>query len=556
MTSDPRLIVSGPAVFAVKARHIIQHDAQVLSIIAASIVVLFLWLMYRSVFFLFLILIPIGSAILIASAIVGLTFHFIHGITLAFGVTLIGVTVDYPLHIFSHLVKGQDPDQVVQNIWPTLRLGMLTTAAGFAPMLFSETPGLEQLGCFAIVGLLIAGMVSRWVLPSLIPSGYVPQAYAVGFTPWCTWRKKEGCRGVVLLLMLTSVAVFYSIDTVWETDIAQLSPISEEQKNIDRTLRESLGAPDTRDLIVITAPTSQQVLEVSETLIPILDKSIQNGRLKGYDLAAKYLPSIRTQNTRQKDLPDYATLQDRLHQALVGLPFAEGIFAPFIQAVHRSRQLPVLDLSHLQGMQLGAKIEPLLFTQDNDWIGLVLLQGVTTREFLRSGNLLPPKEQVQISYIDLKQESNKLLTHNRDKILSLVGWGALGIIIILWIGLGSFRGATQVFLPMCGGVVIAVSFLLVFGYRLSVFHIACLLLVVGIGLDYALFYNRNPRNPQEFARTLFSILVCCGTTICGFGILAFSETPVLKAIGLTVFFGALACLLFTACTSRKTVETS
>ena len=81
-----------------------------------------------------------------------LLFGSLHGITLAFGMTLLGVAVDYPLHLFSHLRDDETPQSTLRRVWPTLRLGVLTTALGYLAMVFSDFDGLRQLAVFAIGG--------------------------------------------------------------------------------------------------------------------------------------------------------------------------------------------------------------------------------------------------------------------------------------------------------------------------------------------------------------------------------------------------------------------
>ena len=84
------------------------------------------------------------------------------------------------------------------------------------------------------------------------------------------------------------------------------------------------------------------------------------------------------------------------------------------------------------------------------------------------------------------------------------------------------------------------------GERFSLFHIASFLLVIGLGLDYALFFNRRDGTQAERGRTVYGLVVCSTTTILVFGVLALSQIPVLRAIGLTTALGSLACLVFAA----------
>ena len=89
------------------------------------------------------------------------------------------------------------------------------------------------------------------------------------------------------------------------------------------------------------------------------------------------------------------------------------------------------------------------------------------------------------------------------------------------------------------------------GQRLTVFHLIAMLLVMGIGLNYSLFFNRPEEDPAARRRTLFALFVTCATTVLAFGTLAWSSNPVLHAIGLTVTTGALAAFLASAALARR-----
>jgi len=89
-------------------------------------------------------------------------------------------------------------------------------------------------------------------------------------------------------------------------------------------------------------------------------------------------------------------------------------------------------------------------------------------------------------------------------------------------------------------------------WQLTILHLVGLLLIVAIGSNYALFFDRAAAqaDAQERARTVASLLVANLTTVMGFGALAFSSVPVLAAVGSTVAPGALLALLFSAVLAR------
>ena len=124
-----------------------------------------------------------------------------------------------------------------------------------------------------------------------------------------------------------------------------------------------------------------------------------------------------------------------------------------------------------------------------------------------------------------RAESNDLVNSYRDESLRLVALGLLGIAALLAWGLRSPARAARVLVPVLAALVLDVAILLAAGIRLSLFNLVALLLVVGIGLNYALFFNRPAPDREERSRTLLSLAVCCATTLSAFGCLAFSQTP-------------------------------
>ena len=125
-----QVILSGTPVFAVASRAAIKQEAQWMSVIATILVIGFLYLRFRSVWLIALSILPLATGLLAGVIVVNSLYGYIHGITLAFGITLIGVAIDYPIHIFSHLQSQRAPSEVVRNIWPTMRLGGLHDDSG------------------------------------------------------------------------------------------------------------------------------------------------------------------------------------------------------------------------------------------------------------------------------------------------------------------------------------------------------------------------------------------------------------------------------------------
>ncbi len=475
-------------------------------------------------------------------------FGFVHGITLGFGITLLGVVDDYPIHLFSHMSSGRSASAVMRSIWPTMRLGIFMTAIGFSSLLFAGYPALAQLGLLALVGLLTAAFVTRWILPFCVVEGVaLKQGRPELLLKVHTLRK--GRVLVPIALVLATSVLIWSDTPAWQQDLESVSPLSEDKKQLDQRLRQELGAPDVRDLLVIEAITEEDLLQKAETLVPKLEDLLREGTLAGYEIVSRYLPSRRLQKERQKALPDQAVLEENLATAQKGLPFTPGVFAPFVAAVNEARNQKLIDHTAFAGTMLGMKLESLMFQSNDRWVAVVPLRGVSDRR--QFATMVSKWGDGATQYVDLKAESNQLMTAYRDRTVQVVAGGTLVIALALLFGVRSFSLVWRVLTPVVCALVVVAALLRGLGVPLSLFHVATFLLVMGLGLDYALFLNRPEGTETEQARTNFGLLVCSTTTILVFGVLACSRIPVLHAIGLTAACGSFCCLLFAGMMARQ-----
>jgi len=540
-SESAQLVMSGPGVFAVEIHRMIEAEAWKLSMAAGILVLSFLFLSYRSVWLVVLSLIPISSGILAGMIAVNGWFGFVHGITLGFGITLLGVVDDYPIHLFSHLSPDRSAPAVMRSIWPTMRLGIVMTAIGFSSLLFAGYPALAQLGLLALVGLLTAAFVTRWILPFCVREGFslrpVPSDWILPLN-----RLQRGRVLVPLILLLATCVLIWSDTPPWQQDIESLSPVSGEKKQLDQRLRQELGAPDVRDLLVVEASSEENLLQKAESVAAKLEDSRRDGAIAGYDIISRYVPSHQLQEERQRMLPTQAVLEQSLATAQKGLPFAPGVFAPFMEAVKDARSQKLIERTTFVGTTLGMKLESLMFQSNGRWVAVVPLRGVSDRPQFAAQ--VPEWGDGATQYVDLKAESNQLMAAYRDRTVQVVVGGTLVIAVALWVGVRSMTLVWRVLTPVVCSLVVVAAVLRGFGVPLSLFHIATFLLVMGLGIDYALFLNRAEGTDAEQAQTNFGLLVCSTTTILVFGVLACSNIPVLQAIGLTAACGSFCCLLF------------
>src|SRR5690606_7957353 len=104
-----RLEATGPGALSVEVGARTRREAGWIGSVDSLALVLLLWIAYRSWKAPLLGVLPLASAGLAGLAAVAALFDGVHGITVAFGFTLIGVAQDYPIHLFSHQRAGLAP---------------------------------------------------------------------------------------------------------------------------------------------------------------------------------------------------------------------------------------------------------------------------------------------------------------------------------------------------------------------------------------------------------------------------------------------------------------
>jgi predicted exporter len=542
-TRGLRLRISGVPLFAVQSRALIRDTARRLSWLASVGVALILLAGLRSLRLVALAALPVASGVLAGAAATLLLFGHLHTIALAFGITLIGVAVDYPIHQFTHAAGQGVTPRLLKEVWPIMRLGLVTTCLGFSALLFTDFGGLSQLGSFSIAGLLAAGAVTRFVLPTLV--GQVGRD-ALGPLLSARLPSRPFPWLPPLVALLAGGVLLWRGAGLWEHDLARLSPVPPQARTLDRLLREEMGAPEVDRLLLITGSSAEQVLRRSEALEPRLAALRRAGVLAHCDLPSRWLPSIHTQRQRQATLPGKESLAHNLEQALQGLPFKPGLFAPFLRAVERSRALPPLTPAMLADTPLGARLGMLLSRHGDTWVALATLSG------LRSAAAVEQlaKSIDGVSFVDLARDSARLVRNYRDQALRAALWGAALIVLVLGLALRRLRLVLRVVSPLLATVLGSAALLALAGQQLSLFHLVSLLLVLGIGTDYALFVALTPRENPAFPATVGSLFLCALSTLLVFGLLAVSGVPVLAAIGLTVFTGTVLSLLLSVAMLR------
>mgnify|MGYP006314890421 CR=1 FL=1 len=573
----------GPSVFAVNSRDTIKSEAAYLSAVGTLMVLGLLWVVYRSLTTLFLGMIPVATGAIAGITAVSLGFSSVHGMTLGFGITLIGEAIDYAIYLFvqympstgsSDKTNTQDNSSFSSSFWPTIRLGVVTSIVGFSTMLFSGFTGLAQLGLFSIVGIVVAAITTRYVLPVLLPSDFhVRQPERLGILLVKIVNKLLHLK--ISILLVTAIALVFLVtrgDTLWSMELGGLSPVAESAQKLDADLRAELGAPDAGMLIVLKAPSSESALQLSEKVSVRLEPLVNAGILGGFQSPSNYLPSQQTQLARKISIPEDAELRRRMAKALEGLPLNVNKLEAYFADMAAARLAQPLKRTDLNNTSLSLGVDSLMMQKayaPHAWTALIVLQppikngtqqnldaqkiNETLASMLESAT---SNSNQNVFLIELKTEASNLYKAYLSEAIQLTALGFLAIIALLFITLRSGLRVFRVIAPLLVSVVWVAALLVLFKGNLNLLHLIGLLLVIAIGSNYALFFDQrsNSQLNNQFSSKsdgnehslLSSLFFANFTTVLGFGILSFSSVPVMNSLGMTVSLGAFWALVLSA----------
>jgi predicted exporter len=555
--SAPKLLLSGPPVFSVMSRDKIKAEALHLAVVGGIVMGGLLLLAFASPRALVIAFLPVATGVVIGTASVSVVFGSVHGLTLGFGSTLIGETVDYAIYYLIQArgasVAGTGWRRWRDLNWPTVRLGLLTSVCGFAALVFSGFPGLAQLGVFSIAGLVSAALATRYVLPVLAPDG----ATGMGMRKYMAQMAGALVRGLprlrwplAALGVAALVLVLWQGGHLWRADLGAMSPVPKAAQQLDEMLRNDIGASDGGVLVVAYGDDEQAALRHTEAAAARLDALVDKGELVGYEAVTRVLPSVETQTARIASLPNDDLLRANLAEATKGMPLPASRLGPFVADVDAARKLLPVQRADLSEGPLASVVNTLMYERPGGgWGTLVVLHPGSTFDQGRLETALAGLPEVQV--VDVGRELAGLYQRYLHEAFVQVLLGALAVVVLLGVYLRSWRRLLAVCQPLLFAVVLTLGGMAVLQAALGILHLVGLLLIVAVGSNYALFFDQLRTTGRADEDTLASLMLANLTTVVSFGLIAISDIPALSSIGRVVAPGALLALLLSAAFARN-----
>ena len=539
-----RVARSGVNRHAVAARERIEADIQRISIVSVAAIVLLFAVLFRSIGLLAIGLLPLAVGVLAGLSATLLVAGRIHGLTLTFGATLIGVCLDYPVHLFNHHSLDRESGGAMaslRRVWPGLFLGALTTITGFAGLALSSLPALREIAFFAIAGIIAALATTRlWVVPLLPknpPTVAAQQRAAQGLATALRWLAQRRLLVWSLPVAALMVAAVGLPAITWTDEVAALTRQDAALADEDDAVRAQVSAHESGRMVVVTAPTLEAALAVNDRVALRLEQAKEAGVLGQYRSLHTLLWSAGLQRRNLAVLQAAPQLAERTTAALQRAGFRGHLFAPFGEAL--ADPPPPLSWQQLADSELAPLVRPFR-VHIGEEVGLL-----TFVSEVHDPKALAAAVQVEAGalFFDQKAFMNSALGRHRQGALWLVILGLLAVVAVVGLRYRDTRRAALAVVPalLAGGFTFGALALL--GEPLHLLHLVSGVLMLSMGVDYGVFLAEGLDHARGPAATLLSIVIACLSTVLAFGLLGLSANPALRAIGLTTGIGVLASLV-------------
>ncbi len=537
------LELSGVNRIAVASERSIRGDTNFISVVSISVVCALFLLVFHSLRHLAIaILTPVsGFAVAIAVALSG--EDPVHGITLGFGFALIGVAIDYPIHLMNHHAlspPGTRPRETVERIRSSLLLSGLTTTLAFVALALSDFPGLHAMGTFAAIGIPVALAITLFSIPAFLRPSALPtpaqQALSEGFAKLVRWL---GARRGIAAAIFAACAVIAAIGVPqlrWEDDPSTLiagdpALIAESER-----VRERIADFDSGRFVVGLAPNAETALVLNDQIHERLTQAIVAGDLDGMSSLHTFLWSQSLQRRNLDALRSVPDLGERIDRIFLRSGFQSGAFRSFAAAVANPDRAP-LRAEDFRGTALERALDSLV-ELDGRWAVVTYLRGATSGDAIRDA--LAGLERAH--YIDQKEVVTGVYQGYRRSTVRVLALGCAIVFVVLQLRYRSLRRGLLAFATAALAALATYGVFGILGVPVNIVSAISLLLVLGMGVDYGIFSVDGARDPDRLGATLSSILVSCLTSVFVFGALALSAQPALRAIGLTTGIGILFAL--------------
>ncbi|HTL08921.1 MAG TPA: 1-acyl-sn-glycerol-3-phosphate acyltransferase [Chitinophagaceae bacterium] len=529
----------------------LRKDTLLTQGITVLFLVLFIGFYFRKKRAPFLVLLPVVFGALFSLALLYLLKGSISVIALATGSVILGIAVNYSLHVFNHYRHTHSIEQVISDLTMPLTVGSLTTVGGFLCLQFVKSAMLKDLGLFAAFSLIGASLCSLIFLPHLIVSEREEKSSKPPALTWIDriagWKPEHNRYLLLAILVLTFVFAYTAGSVRFEPDMMRMNFVSNKLKQADSNL-SAVNAYSLQSVYLLsTGKNLEEALEKNEQAVAKVQALQDKGIVKKYSGVAAFMPSNAMQQQKIERWNRYwtAARQEQvlalLQQEGSQLKYNANAFAPFQEMLRRS-YMPVsaASVAIIRKSFLDDYI-----TERPGKVTVITLAKVAA----------PQRQQVYQAFekgnttaVDKQYLTGRFVEIINADFGSIALMSSILVFIVLLISYGRIELTLVSFIPMFISWIWILGIMGLAGISFNIVNIIISALIFGLGDDYSLFimdgllqeYKTGKKNLASYKS---SILLSAITTIAGLGVLIFAKHPALRSIAIIAIIGILCVVV-------------
>lgn len=539
----------GGVLYSVANAKQIKKDIKITIGIALGILLILLIFYYRRLYVPLLLFVP-G----ILGGITGIAFLYllkgsISTISIGIGAILLGISIDYSLHILTHYRNNGNLPQLYKDVTAPVLMSSATTAIAFLCLLFVHSEALNDLGIFAAVSVVISSIFALILIPLFykVPEFAIsPKATFIDKITSIDFHKKKAL--VILMTALFLAGLFFFTKVEFNNDLSAINYKTKELKQVEENVQNIAGRAAKSIYLVSYGNTTDQALDYNNNLYNKLNKLKEQGEIGNFSSIGGVVLSTNTQLGKIEQWQSFWTpekkqeIQASLIEESADLGFLPESFGNFYQLLSKDfKPINLEDYRHTTNLYLDDFI-----SSDTNF------STVATSVDIKQENMEQVLQQFQgdehLVVVDRKQINQSFLGNLKNDFNTLIAYSITAVFLMLLFFYRSLELTLLTLFPIMITWVIALGIMAVFNIEFNILNIIISTFIFGLGLDYSIFITNAFLKEYEFGTKVLktyrtSILLSVITTLLGIGALFFAKHPALRSISLVSIVGVVSAVL-------------
>ncbi|MBU2892007.1 hypothetical protein KO495_01565 [Colwellia sp. D2M02] len=490
-----------------------------LSLIAMIILV---WYFFQGIQALSAVLLTLTNAITYGLLALFIVFKEVHLISFVFGITLIGIAIDYCFHYLTDKIEQGDTNLHNNAVRNAILLGFASTAIGYAMFLFTPIGFFAQIATFIIFGLTGAIVAVFTLVPQLANKAINDSRLKTTGQKLASIMASNRKNMLMVVLLSLGLLLAKQVFTplTFDDNIALLSASSDKLLANEQSHQQLLFGTNHHRLL-IRANNNQAALELEE----LLNQAIMSTESKAQVSAiSNWVPSAKSQ---QENYQLLSNAENNQTFTQINTLLTQKITFP---------QFTLLTVEDALKSPIKSLVSPFYY---RDSQAVTTLMQVSNIDKAKLAKLISPYAN-KVMLVDKAAQLSDLMTLARENLLLWLVIAIAIFTVVLWKKFTT-RAAINAGAALLATIIISLLLSNVIQGPLNIFNALALVLILALAIDYLIFYQSRALHPMNVIAITLSAL----SSAFVFGLLVVSKTPAIFSFGLTVVIG-LICIYFIA----------